>query len=255
MSRFHWLTIVVIGVLLAVPMMSSGASRWQLWAVTVIGYALVSGLGVAFLSMELFVPAWCHGDRSSNRVALTFDDGPDVRATPALLELLGRRKVPATFLCIGERVEQLAQLVRRINADGHEIGNHSHRHRWWINFLVSRPLRYEMQRCQRAIHLATGVRPRFYRPPVGLTNPHTRAAIEAVGLRVIGWDVRSLDRGRAADVVIRRVVRSLRPGSVVLLHDGGAEPDRLCAIVDAIIDAALERDFVLSTVSRLMHDS
>ena len=68
MSRFHWLTIVVIGVLLAVPLVSSGVSRWQLWALTVIAYALVLGLGVSFLSMGLFVPAWCHGDRSSNQL-------------------------------------------------------------------------------------------------------------------------------------------------------------------------------------------
>jgi len=175
-------------------------------------------------------------------IALTFDDGPDPASTPPLLDLLRERGVRATFFVVGERVRAHPAIVRRCAEEGHAIGNHSDRHRYDLNFRLRSGMRREMEACQEAVRVAAGVTPRLYRPPVGLMNPAVVPAARELGMEVVGWSIRSLDtrRGDAAE----RVIPRLRPGAIVLLHDGARDPAHVVATARRILDVALERGLV-----------
>src|SRR6184192_511495 len=110
MSRFTLIPPVAV-ILLAGALASH---RYVLGGVVVLVFMVITGLGVAIPQMRLFGNFICTGDRSKKRVALTFDDGPDPRSTPQLLELLRDRKIPAAFFCIGRRVDENPELAARI---------------------------------------------------------------------------------------------------------------------------------------------
>jgi peptidoglycan/xylan/chitin deacetylase (PgdA/CDA1 family) len=167
---------------------------------------------------------------------LTFDDGPDAEATEPLLALLGREGIHAAFFCVGTRVLEHPELASRIVEEGHLLENHSHHHSSRTYFLSTAALFEEVSRAQDAIRTATGLNPRYYRPPVGLMSPAVPRVMRRLGLHCVGWDVRSLDRAPiSAARVVRRIRRGLREGSIILLHDGGVDSLRLLSIVEQVI--------------------
>jgi peptidoglycan/xylan/chitin deacetylase (PgdA/CDA1 family) len=235
MSRF-WLTtfLTAIAGIAGAVFLHHAARIWFLAALAVV-YAAIFATGMTCIGLQFFCGAICGGDPSQSRVTLTFDDGPDPAVTPGLLDLLKREQISATFFCIGRNVEAHPELAKRIVADGHLIGNHFFTHAWWIPFLRSRDLVDEMQRTQEAIERATGFVPVFVRPPVGLTNPHFPAALACVGLRVVGWNLRTFDTSRSAKSVILKIRSRVRPGSIIVLHDGKVDPAELAEILADVI--------------------
>jgi len=172
-------------------------------------------------------------------IALTYDDGPDPRSTPALLDLLKQHGAKATFFVVGERVRAHPEVVKRCHAEGHTVANHSLRHGTFTNIHFGGWMRKELGACQRAVEEAIGVAPRHYRPPFGLMNPYVEPSARALGMQVVGWSIRSLDTVR--DDAAERVVADLAPGAIVLLHDGGLEPERVVATTRTILEAAAAR--------------
>jgi peptidoglycan/xylan/chitin deacetylase (PgdA/CDA1 family) len=214
-----------------------------------LGVSLVLGASFAFGlfgALSLRSGIWCRalsrGAPAGGRVALTYDDGPDPRSTPPLLDLLEERGVRAAFFCVGARVRAHPELALRMAEAGHELGNHSDEHSHWTNFFPGRRLAREVQRCQESVRAATGRVPRFFRPPFGLTNHATGPVARELGLEVIGWQVRGLDLpGSAPERVAQRVLAGLRPGGVVLLHDGDREPELVVGATRALLDGLEER--------------
>ena len=198
-------------------------------------YLLISGAGVFSSSLNYFCDSVRGGKPGRKRIALTFDDGPDPVATPALLDVLLAHQARATFFCVGELAEANPEIVRRIVKEGHTLGNHSYQHKWWTNFLTGIPLETEILRAQLALKDLTGAAPAYYRSPMGLTNPHLGPVLRALELRLISWDVRPFDRGTPAEVTAARVSKAAGDGSIVLLHDGGVSPEDLTAAVTEII--------------------
>ena len=201
------------------------------------GLLLIIGLGVALPQLRLFGNFICSGNRSKKQIALTFDDGPDPRSTPQLLDLLREQKIAATFFCIGKHVEKNPQLAARILREGHLVENHSHAHSNFINFYSPKKLRSELALAQAVIEKASGVAPKFYRPPVGLSNPGTFRVAHALGLQVIGWNIRSLDTVISEpEKIVARIRRGLKPGAIILLHDGNIPAEKLLATVKSLLD-------------------
>ncbi len=215
-------------------------------------YVVIFALGMSRIGMQFFCPAICRGMPGQKRIALTFDDGPDPVATPPLLDLLRHEKVPATFFCIGRNVETQPVLAARIVAEGHLLANHLYSHGWWTSFLRRRGLVDEIVRTQQAIQRATGATPIFVRPPVGLTNPHFAAALKATGMTMIGWDLRTFDSSRAAKVVIELIRRRARAGSIIVLHDGGAEVSHLEQILADIIPYLRSEGFTFARIDEIV---
>lgn len=151
-------------------------------------------------------------------VALTFDDGPDRRNTPIVLDALRRHGARATFFLIGEQVGANAGLVRRMVAEGHAVGNHSWSHPYRLS--EDEGAR-QLQRCDEAIVRAAGRAPACFRAPGGFTNNGIANAARRQGRPNFIWTVSSVDTKRIGPAAIaRNVTRGLRPGDIVLMHDG-----------------------------------
>ncbi len=164
----------------------------------------------------------CRVDGTPGRFALTFDDGPDPVFTPRVLEVLARHGAHATFFMLRPSVERHAALARLVLAAGHEIGNHGDQH---VPPPLAPPplLKHEVRAGERAIERATGVRPRFYRPPFGLMLPSQARWVRGQGYEPVLGDVYPEDPQRPGiEVITRRVLKRLTAGSIVILHDGCA---------------------------------
>ncbi len=152
---------------------------------------------------------------------LTIDDGPDERDTPRILDALDRHRARATFFLVGERAGRMPGLVAEILRRGHEVGHHTHTHPAGT-FWCAGPGRTaaELDRGLEALR-RSGAEPRWFRAPVGIKNLFLSRALARRGLTCAGWSVRSRDTvSRDPAAVARRVVDAVRPGSVVLLHEG-----------------------------------
>jgi peptidoglycan/xylan/chitin deacetylase (PgdA/CDA1 family) len=183
--------------------------------------------------------------KASDEVALTFDDGPSQAQTPAILETLDRLGAHATFFEEGRHVRGREALMRQILALGDEIGNHSFHH-------PVDPGEGELAATQEAIRAATGFTPCLFRPPYGELNGTEVAAARANGLEMVFWTLDSEDDTHPGVGPIRaRVVRRTRPGSIVLLHDGGRHPQTVEAIA-GIVEGLERRGFRLVTVTELL---
>ena len=161
-------------------------------------------------------------------VWLTIDDGPDPQDTPDFLDLLARHTAKASFFAIGKKAAAHPDLCRRIVAEGHTLENHSHSHPagfWWV---LPRPfVRREMERANAAIQEASGEAPRFFRSPVGMNNPGVHPAASRLGLRVAGWSAEGCDGCPAAPTkIVQRIMRGVRPGAIILLHESGGNRHR-----------------------------
>jgi len=249
MSRYR--LCAIFAMVLCALALALGRPGWCWLVLTALGVLI--GLGVALPQLSFFGPFICRGNPARREVALTFDDGPDARSTPALLELLRQEKVTAAFFCIGRRVAAERELTARITQAGHLIGNHTYHHSNWTNCFGPRRLREELQLTQAAIAAATGTAPAHFRPPMGLSNPFTFFAARKLGLRVMGWTIRSLDtRITDPERLVRRVIARLAPGAIILLHDGNIPVERLVPTVRLLLARLREQNYRVVRLDQLM---
>lgn len=178
----------------------------------------------------------------SGPVALTFDDGPGVH-TPAVLDTLAARDVPATFFVVGGLVDRRPELVRRAAAEGHVVANHTYAHEN-LTGLSDAQIHATVTRARQAIERA-GVRPApLVRPPFGATNARVHAALRAAGYGQALWTIDPQDwRGHSAGTIAAHVLGRLAPGAVVVLHDGSPRTPNTIGALPRIIDEARARGF------------
>lgn len=167
-------------------------------------------------------------------VYLTFDDGPDPRWTPQLLDVLASANAKATFFMIGIQARRHPDLVRRVVREGHTIGNHTltHAHPWT---LTKRRALAEVREGADAIADSAGRAPSLFRPPHGARRRCMLAAAEAQNERVVMWDVSAIDWGwlGTSPRIARRLGR-VRAGQIVLMHDGANEHNRPAQLLDVL---------------------
>lgn len=197
------------------------------WAIGVIGInQAVLSLAGLWPRSQLLGPNWTRlppAAAARGEVAITLDDGPDPAVTPAVLDLLDRHGAKATFFCIGERARRHPELCREILRRGHAIGNHSFHHGTGFAALGLGGFVRELALAQAALAEITGTRPRFFRAPFGLRNPLLDPALSRLGLKLASWTRRGFDtRASDPDLVARRLLRGLKAGDILLLHDGNA---------------------------------
>ena len=154
-------------------------------------------------------------------VWLTIDDGPS-DDTVAVLDLLDAHAAKATFFVVGERAAALPELAREIVRRGHTLGNHSATHpQAWFWALPPARMRAEIARTQAVLAEITGVAPRWFRAVVGMANPFVAAELQRHGLARVAWSARGFDAVVAGPAgVVARIERGLRPGAIVLMHEG-----------------------------------
>jgi peptidoglycan/xylan/chitin deacetylase (PgdA/CDA1 family) len=263
MNKLSWFQratiLTVVGVLVFAIFLTS-PNRWWCVSALVAIYLIVSGVGVYSAGMNYFCEAVCRGKAGRKRIALTFDDGPDGAATAVLLDILKMYKAHASFFCVGRQAEANSDLIKRIVNEGHALGNHSYAHHWWTNFLTKTPLVNEINRTQSVLSGLSGITPRYYRSPMGLSNPHLASALRETDMKLIAWDVRPFDRGESSKTIIDRVTgvnkktSPVSDGSIVLLHDGGASPSTLVESVKGIIEHFQALGFSFVSLDELFQD-
>lgn len=192
-----------------------------------------AGLAVAgFMALPVLAVYWAmspssqvygamatHGPRDQKVVALTFDDGPNDPWTLRIAEVLERDDVPATFFVVGQNADAHPEIVRELAQRGFLVGNHAYHHQKRRAIFQ---LHYEeVDQAEASIARAAGVCPALFRPPNGFHTPWQLRAVSQHGMRTVTWDVQPSDWKRPpGDVLVRRVASSVRPGSIILLHDG-----------------------------------
>jgi peptidoglycan/xylan/chitin deacetylase (PgdA/CDA1 family) len=187
---------------------------------------------------QAFGPAVTRFTPRGRDVWLTIDDGPDPASTPAVLELLRRHGARATFFLVGERVRGHPELARRIADEGHGIGNHTLTHPAW-SFWGALPGRTseEIDGCVAALLLSNAPFQRHFRPPVGVRNPFLEPLLADRAMRLVLWSARGFDGGgRSPAGALRTIARSIRPGAIVLAHEGGAHAARRLEFLTLLLE-------------------
>jgi len=199
-------------------------------------------------------------------VAFTFDDGPKPEHALPLLDMLNELQIKATFFLVGQEIKNQIDIVKRISDQGHEVANHSYTHRRFPP-LSPADMSQELQQTNALIRRATGRSPRFFRPPGGQFNPAIVAMATSHGLTTILWDVNAKDYTtdptrfpipdewrrpsgviHPRDAITEAILQDVKPGSIVLMHNGG---DILRAL-PKIVSQLRGKGYEIVTVGELM---
>ena len=186
--------------------------------IVVLAIGLVAWVGANDPTVAWYGHITTHGDRGGDRVALTFDDGPDAEWSLKVAAILDAHSAKGTFFEVGKAVDARPDITKALYDDGQLLGNHSYRHDYtgWLD-----PRYPELGETQQAFGRALGVCPALFRPPHGQRTPFMLAHVADRGMHTVTWDTSAKDwvdhDGRA---VAARILDQVRPGSIILLHDG-----------------------------------
>lgn len=212
--------------------------------------------------------AFCREKTDRKVVYLTFDDGPHPPETERVLDVLRERGAKATFFLIGSKVSGNEAVLRRMLEEGHALGLHTYNHAGTFPLLSFDKMLADVNEGKRAVESVTGKKISLFRPPFGVTNPTIAKVVRTLGLQTVGWDVRSFDTMFCKSSehsckqsgydwyvpVVERIMKQVRPGSVILLHDrlDGAS-ELLALLLDSL--AASGYDFTRALPNTLISSS
>lgn len=193
----HWLVYPALGLLLLV----------------------IEFYGAYFIDSQFHLRTTCQGKTSEKQVALSFDDGPAPQ-TEKVLNILSQHGVKASFFCVGKNIAGHESILKRIDSEGHLVGNHSYLHNYWFDLNTKRKFEEDLALCNSTIEKTIHKRPLFFRPPYGVTTPALAKAVKELGFCTIGWNIRSLDTQiKDKETLLTRIKKQIRPGAIILLHD------------------------------------
>lgn len=176
--------------------------------------------GSYFINSNYYIKTLCKVETDKKEIAITFDDGPDKNITPALLEVLNKHKAKAAFFCIGRKIEGNEAVLKKIDSEGHVIGNHSFSHSNFFDFFTAGKMKREFEQSDKLVFDAISKQMNFYRPPYGITTPAMKKAVNEKQYETIGWSVRSMDSmQRNEQKLMNKLTKQLKPGAVFLFHD------------------------------------
>ncbi|MFZ1584459.1 MAG: polysaccharide deacetylase family protein, partial [Saprospiraceae bacterium] len=137
-----------------------------------------------------------------------------------VLDILRVNNIKAIFFCIGKNVEKYPELTRQIIAEGHQIGNHTFNHDVSGTFADSKKYILEITSTNDIIEKVTGIKPIFFRPPFGVTNPSIAKAVIKSGMQLMAWNLRTFDTvAKDPSAIVKKLQNSIRPSSIILMHD------------------------------------
>ncbi len=209
----------------------------------IIAGALITGIASLALTLspmnalrakERKLPIYCV-DKNDKVVSISFDAAWGNEQTPILLDILKNKSVKATFFLVGFWAEKYPESVKQIADAGHDVGNHSDTHPH-LPKLEKSKITAQIDDCNKKIELAGAPRPTLFRPPYGDYNNDVVEATNELGMHCIQWDVDSLDwKDPSADEMVKRIKSKIKPGSIILMHNGAKNtPEALPKIIDEI---------------------
>ncbi|MFI9157598.1 polysaccharide deacetylase family protein [Kitasatospora aureofaciens] len=185
-------------------------------------------------------------DPAQRVVALTIDDGPDPKYTPAVLDLLQQHGIRATFFLIGENAVEHPALVREIADRGHHIANHTWTHPD-LRHMPESAVRDELERTSDLLNRTTGRLPTWFRAPGGDWSPVSLKVAADLGLRNMGWSVDPRDWSRpGTPAIIDTILKEVRPGAIVLNHDGGGDRSQTVAALKTYLPTLIDSGYLFT---------
>ncbi|TCN38439.1 peptidoglycan/xylan/chitin deacetylase (PgdA/CDA1 family) [Kribbella orskensis] len=205
-------------------------------ATTVLGLIALLGISASCTPQTTVSPAHAAPQAAPTKyVLLTFDDGPDAKYTPQILEILKSYDAKATFFEVGQNVVKHPDLTKQIHEQGHSVQNHTWSHAD-LRKLSSASLRNQVAKTDQAIRAQTGYTPRCLRPPYGGVNKVVTQRTDSLDKVIRLWTVDSHDWERpGTSVIVKRVLTGVKDGSIVLMHDGGGNRSQTVAALPSIL--------------------
>ena len=244
--------MLILDVFFLCGILSAFGVSWYWLILSVLPILVFLVLACSRIQWNFFLKGIHSGNSTQNKIALTFDDGPHPVYTPQVLDFLDKHSIKATFFCIGKNVKQYPYLVERIIKEGHTIGNHSFSHSNFIDFKNKNGWLKEIEATDLEIQKITGQKPRFFRPPFGVTTPHLARAIKKTQHLVIGWNVRSFDtRNLPAEKIVRKISPKIQAGSIILLHD---RHERILPILEQLLPEIAQKNLSFTTINELINE-
>lgn len=224
---------------------------WVIAILLLLALTLFMVWASADVGSNIYLKAVCKGSDHQRVVALTFDDGPDKNMTPKVLDVLKQHNIKATFFLVGAKVDNNPDIVRRMVEEGHIVANHTYSHSELFPLSNGQKVVQELQMCSNSIKRAVGLSPKLFRPPFGVTNPIIGKAVRALGLKTVGWSVRSLDTAtdKSREDICRRVVKRLHSGAIILLHDRCDMADEL---LESVIQAIERSNYTIIPLDKMI---
>ena len=183
-----------------------------------------------------------HGS-SSKEIFLTFDDGPTDTTSRAILDILEKYDVKATFFCVGENIQRHADIVEELLSRGHVIGNHGHTHKngWYCS---AREYVKDVELCRQVLEEA-GINGKIFRPPYGKLKPKQYKLLKEKGFEVVMWDVLSgdFDKRVSGSDILRKSVRHTRPGTIIVFHDNIKSKEVVLEVLPLYIEHFLKEGY------------
>lgn len=233
----------------------------------------------ASIRSGVYVRAFCREKTDRKVVYLTFDDGPHPPETERVLDVLRERGARATFFLIGSKVSGNEAVLRRMLEEGHALGLHTYSHAGTFPLLSFDKMLADVNEGKRSVESVAGKKISLFRPPFGVTNPTIAKVIRTLGLQTVGWDVRSFDTmfcktsehsckssehsckqsehsckqpGYSCKQsehdwyvpVVERIMKQVRPGSVILLHD---RLDGASELLSLLLDSLAASGYAFTT--------
>lgn len=192
------------------------------------------------------------GPEESNLIALTYDDGPNRRFTPYLIEILKKKQVPATFFFLGKQVALYPSVAKFVANRDFEIGNHTYSHPN-LRKLSQTEIQDELINTQEIIKSTTGVTPTLLRPPYMLSNRTVVELAQSMGLAIVFWSVDTEDwrPSTTKEQIIEAVLSQVTGGSIILMHDRNT---KTLDATEEIIDLLRAEGYEFVTISRLLEE-
>lgn len=209
----------------------------------------VQGFWSRWVARRAGVVVLCRGNPEDRAVALTFDDGPHPRTCTAILDVLQRERIHATFFTVGLRLQQYPALLDRMVADGHEVANHTWDHQR-LNWISPEKARREVRSVQEFVYRRTGFMPRLVRPPGGDYDARVLEICRDEGCGVCLWTANAGDwKKMPANEIVDKVLDQVHPGSIVLMHDEFMQTPRA---LPRIIEGLRARGYRFVTASEML---
>lgn len=198
----------------------------------------------------------------AKNIALTFDGGPFGTSTLEVLDILKQKNVHATFFLLGKHAEKYPDIAEEIVADGNVIGNHSYDHSEYLAQMASSSFEANLGQSEQAIFKATGLKPRFFRPPYGNVSGSMIRSLASNGYDNIMWDIDTRDwdyQNTPTKTIMNRILANARPNAIILFHDGRTDGTQhsegnTLAALSQIIDQLKARGYTFVTVDSIIKE-
>jgi len=213
-------------------------------------YVTVLFCGSYFIRMGFFLKSISSVKTNEKWIALSFDDGP-AELTNTVLDILKANQAEAAFFLIGKKIPGNDALLKRMVQEGHIIGNHSFSHHPLFDLFGSGKMLNDMTAMNQLVKNITGLTPRFFRPPYGVTNPNLKKAVMSGGFISIGWSIRSYDTViKNPRRLVSKILSGLKPGAILLLHDTS---ETTVAILPKLLKAIQQKGFQIVRLDKMVN--